>query len=617
MADRWYRTDNYFDPDSFNFNGPDVTTENVKAALLIRRIKPDSTKVRGANKLSLLTSQLKEFWITQKSTLNTTSITAGGSAGNSIRPTAPSASSLHQGFSLTNLVQGQSNSEILKRHVNESGSNFDSQALGTSVEGIMVYASVSVTEKISFSTGCFVIGSSISSANFTSDSLAAELFYLFSLSKVHGDRSVNLSYVDFVTPSGKRPHSIIDVPTNLVITVSVNRLLTVKPTSALHESFVRSFGLPCLETDTGLLDPKLDGLRKCLDTLNGKFIYTSIKPKDVPLCLLRTNMLRRLSEQSVIEHIRQTGESIDIKLETAWAKLCSMGESWDDDTSISFNNSLLNNTTRLRQIRHLPCFIDDTTYVEFLTNGWCRNSAQQFSYDGISLQRFSCSNLSSQPSSKIILSDALKNFEYFLVFCFGEVYDGVTSTLCANIQHGECAKSKFMSEFVRYQIEFMLSTVFQIIKDIAYSVITTHNITEPTGVKKFLQDRLTSVISNVTIEKQLTFFSTRNALLTVTSPSPVGSGLSQPPTTKPCRFFFFHQLGVTDNQNKLFTCSHTPCKFSHLPLSSITEIEANGYIKTWRSMKNRLNGKPLLAKPLNDKIDNRMAHAIQTKGFKP
>ena len=617
MTDRWYRTNDYFDPDAFNFNGPDVTTENVKAALLIRRIKPDTTKVRGANKLLLLTSQLKDFWISEKNNLNTTAVTAGGAAGNSVRPVIVPVSSLHQGFSLTNLVQGQSNSEILKRHVNESGANFDSLVIGTSTEGIMVYNSVSITEKISFSTGCFVIGSTISASNFTSDSLAAELFYLFSLSKIHGDRSINLSYVDFVTSSGKRPHSVIDVPSNLVITMSVNRLLTVKTTSALHEMFVRSFGLPRMESDTGLPDPKLDGLRKCMDTLNGKYFYTSIKAKDVPLCLLRTNMLRRLSEQSVIEHIRQTGESIDIKLETAWTKLCSMGESWDDDTSVSFSSSLLTNTTRLRQIRHLPCFIDNTTYVDFLTNGWCRNSTQQFCYDGISLQRFSCTDLSSQSSSKIILSDALKNFEYFLVFCFGEVYDGVTNTLCADIQYGECAKSKFMLEFVRYQIEFMLSTVFQIIKDAVYSVITTHNITESTGVKVFLQDRLTSVISNVTIEKQLTFFNTRNASLTHPSPSSVGSSPSPAPTTKPCRFFFFNQLGITDKQNKIFTCTHKACKFSHMPLSSVTEIEANGYISTWRSMKNRSNGKPLLAKPLNDKIDKSMAKAIQTKSFKP
>ena len=63
--------------------------------------------------------QLKEFWISEKNNLNTTAVTAGGAAGNSVRPVIAPVSSLHQGFSLTNLVQGQSNSEILKRHVNE------------------------------------------------------------------------------------------------------------------------------------------------------------------------------------------------------------------------------------------------------------------------------------------------------------------------------------------------------------------------------------------------------------------------------------------------------------------------------------------------------------------
>ena len=58
MSDRWYRTDEYFDPDVFDFNGHDVTNENVKAALFIRKLKPNSSKQRGSNKLALLVNPL-------------------------------------------------------------------------------------------------------------------------------------------------------------------------------------------------------------------------------------------------------------------------------------------------------------------------------------------------------------------------------------------------------------------------------------------------------------------------------------------------------------------------------------------------------------------------------
>ena len=285
---------------------------------------------------------------------------------------------------------------------------------------------------------------------------------------------------------------------------------------------------------------------------------------------------------------------------------------------LRFDQSLLRNTTRLRQIRSLPCSTNVNIYKEFLTMGWCRNDFQQFSYKGVSLQHFSTFDLSSPNLSKIILSEALQNFEYFLIFCFGEVYKEVTKTLWEDIQYGECAKPKYSTEFVRHQIEFMLSTVFQIIKDTSYLSITTHDITESTGVKKFLQDRLTSVINNVTIEKQLIFFTTRNASLTLPfqSSAVVVTGLPTVTTASTCKYFFFNQLGVTDRQNKVITCTQQNCKFPHSPLSAITETEAKGFITTWQSVRNK-SGKPILSKPLLDKVNKQVAHAVQTKSFKP
>jgi hypothetical protein len=86
MSDRWYRTDEYFDPDVFDFNGHDVTNENVKAALVLRKLKPNSSKQRGSIKLALLVNQLKDFWISQKANTSSVSSAAGGSVGSTSRP---------------------------------------------------------------------------------------------------------------------------------------------------------------------------------------------------------------------------------------------------------------------------------------------------------------------------------------------------------------------------------------------------------------------------------------------------------------------------------------------------------------------------------------------------
>ena len=54
MGDCWYTSDNYFDPDTFDFDGHDVTVANLKAALIIRKIKSSNPKNRGPQKKSLL-----------------------------------------------------------------------------------------------------------------------------------------------------------------------------------------------------------------------------------------------------------------------------------------------------------------------------------------------------------------------------------------------------------------------------------------------------------------------------------------------------------------------------------------------------------------------------------
>jgi hypothetical protein len=357
----------------------------------------------------------------------------------------------------------------------------------------------------------------------------------------------------------------------------------------------------------------MDGMRKYTDSLNGKSFHTFIKASEVPARLLRTNMLRRLSEECVLEYIRQTGEVFDIKLETAWFKLFSMGESWNDESLHATNPSLLKNTTRLRLIKGLPCAVNNSVYVQFLTSGWCRNSNDQFSYDGVSLQHFSLSDLSDVNLTKTILGDALRHFEFFLVFCFGDSYEGVTKELWDDLQYGNSALQKFSAEFIRYEIEFKLSSSFQVIKDTVYSSVTTHDITSYKGVRNFLKESIESIKKNITIERQLTSQSRRS----IASPNPVVSPNPNPPSPSlsllPCKYFFFNQLGVTDKANKLITCTANTCRYPHMLLSAVTIDTAKIYIEKWKLAKGK-NGMRM-PKKLVDKVFS--ALLANAQAFKP
>jgi len=653
----WFETIDYFNPDTFDFTKPGVTVKKLSAALSIRGLTPNS------NKKPAIIKQLRDYLKSTQRSATSSSATvnqiSGGGSGIGGRPAAAgnsavvgsiaaggsvsSASTLREGFSLASVVKQQSDAEQLKRFLIHSGAAFDSTVVPDTQMGIMIRDSVAVVERKDFRPSHFVIGSELTSSTISADDIANNLFYLFSLSRVNTDSTIDLNYVDFVTQSGKRSSSVINVvQDNFNFSMSAMRLLLVLPTSLLNGSFVQSYGSPQLDAPT-TGDPKRDGMRRGCDHLNGKFFNTSFKIADLPTRLLKTNMIRRLSEHSVLEYVRQTGETIDIKIEIAWSKLISMGESWDDETMCALSTAPLKNTNRLRQIRNLPCVVSNgATYVELLTKGWCRNSMEQFSYSGVSLQNFSQANLADVNISKLALSESLRNLECFLIFCFGEVYKDVTKELFDAMLYGDLALTKYSSDFIRFETEFMLYTIFQIIKEAIYSSVTSHDITSSTGVSAFLRDKLKAVILNITIERQLLFISTKRNMLSSTNVSQLTNSITQsvitlssptpnttpnpPPTpgstpvsttgTTPrlCRYFFFNQLGVTTKDgNTLYECRVNGCRFPHTALSAITADEAKKYLKMIKGK----NGKGSLPKKLSEKVTEAIERAVVAHLFKP
>jgi hypothetical protein len=140
MDDRWYTSDDYFDPDTFDFDGYDVTVANLKAALIKRNVTPNNSKRRGPTKKSLLVSQLKECWEGQ--TNNDTSISSSSKT-----------TSLNQGFALTNVIKEHSYTEQLKTFLNHTGSSFDTSVIATTDEGKMFKDSVMIVEKTLLCSG--------------------------------------------------------------------------------------------------------------------------------------------------------------------------------------------------------------------------------------------------------------------------------------------------------------------------------------------------------------------------------------------------------------------------------------------------------------------------------
>jgi len=630
----WCETNVYFNPSTFDFKKQGITVQRLIDALTVRGLTPVAT-AGSRNKKQQLVQQLTDF-------LTSTHTGSGAGSGISSASLTSSSITLNQGFSLSSVVKEQADSEQFKNLVMHTGSAFDAGIAPVIDEGILIHKSVLVVEKSELKSGHFVIGSELSSSTCTADQIAGRLFYLFSLSKVNSDKSVHLHYVDFVTPGGKRPSSIIDANNALHFNVSANRLLIVSISSLLHDHFVSKYGSPRIEADIGTTDAaKLEGMRKHYDNLNGKTILTSIKAAEVSSRLLKTNMVRRMSDNSVLEYIRQTEEIIDIKLEVAWSKLISMGASWDNETTTKLisTSSLLKNTTRLRQIKTLDCILLSGVYVEFLTRGWCRDETDRFSYAGLNLSKFTKSNLSCIDTSKVILAEAVLNLEYFLIFCFGETYDEVTKALWKELQHGDLALTKYSSEYVRYEIESMLGSVFQIVKDSNSSSITTHDITTSTGVRAFIYDQLENVKTKVTIENQLIFVSTiRHTIphLVPTVPiavsiaaasqshptappvppvQPAPNGGAPPKPTRPCKYFFFHQLGVTDKSSIPVQCTSTNCRYPHTMLSAITVGEAKGYLHSWKQFKGK-NGKSKMPQALIDKVTEGIETAAKSSSFK-
>ena len=615
----WYESDVYFDPDVFDFKRPDITTANVIAALIIRGVVPKVEKHRGNKKRMVLIQQLKDHLNSSRVGGGAVSISGGGSGGSSgsgAGGSASSSTSKNQGISFNTLVKQHSNRDDFTKLLFSTGASYSSNTPATTLDGEVFEKSVEILEQKDFRPGQFIIASALPDLILQADAISANLFYIFALTKVFIDSSIRLEYINFVTPGAKRPASMIEEEIGSTINVSLPRVLAVKLESVIHQSFVTLNGPPRTEVDPVLPDPRTRGLKEYADSMNnGKIVFTSNK-SDVPSRLLKTNMVRRISEEDVLNFIKHTGEVVDIKLESAWARLVSMGEALDDDDSTIV--SALPGILRLRLIRILPAASDCKTYVQLLTDGWCRGVNDKFSYDGVCLQRFTNSNLSQASATKVLLSEALINFQHYLVFCFGNIYFDVASMLCESINYGQCYKLQFSMEYVRYEIEKSITDVFNTIRNEVGKAVTDFDITVAVGVRNLLTSKLTGVISKVTIDRQLLFQTNRHLIFpsstnssnvssTNTGALPTSSSVQQ---GSHCKYFFMGELGVKDNKKNVFKCTVSACKFTHATVDTMTYTEATQCLDEWKLKK-------LVTLSLANKIQSAIESTKKRKAFKP
>ena len=614
----WFTTNDFFDPDTFDFNSHNVTTENLKAALIIRGETPDKSKFRGEKKRKILIEQLKTYLRSNRlggSVGNSTSSSSSANTVNQTNTTHPttnaantSNTSQRQGLSLSHWMQKQSNGEEFKKFLHNTGSSYATTSPATTQIGTIVSDSVAILEQKDFVAGQFILASPLPNLSLSADEISSNLFYVFALTKVLESKFIRLEYLDFVTLSGKRPAVIIDEEQGTVMTIMLNRLLAIKLESSLHQMLVDAHGQPHKDAEPVLPDPKTRGLREYSDSMNGKIILTSNK-SDVPSRLLRTNMIRRLSEDTVLFYIKQTGEEIDIKLDAAWSRLVSMGESMDDTVSAVVKS--LPGTKHLRLIKTLPAANGDATYVELLTVGWCRDRNDRFSYSGVTLQRFTNSDLCQPSTSKVLLGEALTNFQHFLIFCFGESYDGVISNLYTSLHFGKCYELTYSTEFIRYEIERAIADVFYTVKNEFSTSVTKYDITCAVGVRSLLADRLEEVISVVSMERQNWFQSNKYTIFNTVVPAQKISPLPSPAgvQTQFCKFFFMGALGMKNNKNADYKCTTVTCRFVHAAINTITYEEAKNCLQGW-SYK-------VVPAALAGKIQTAIETANKRKLFKP
>lgn len=475
------------------------------------------------------------------------------------------------GHRLSNLIQKAHASTVFRTMFDNTSRFYDHTIVPVGTEATYVHNSLLPVSNSNIKIGMYVLASNaaISASSFDINSLVRHIFYIFkvvqlvSKSNRIGTFPV-LEYITFVdnNQTSSANDVLVEDPNE---TVELDRPEVVSVIGDLIKHLAIEKVVTAVDSSK-----RLSGVHEYPDDLNGKTITTIIK-QNVSERLVRTSIIRRMCELDVLDYLSLNSSIIDIEMHTSFKKLLAMGMQWSQSStsSLSATPHLLN--TKQYNLIMSTTTIDSTLYAALFTNGWAVEN-MSFSYKGITLQSFLSTPFptSDQSTYKTLISRSLQNFETFLVFTCGSSYVNITKNIRESLDSNVMSRDLYDAGYCRFSIEKTLHYAFLNIKTLRYDAIPNHNLSNSSGIVKYLSEVLSQTITDCSTGNQEYYFRVelpKLSHLTSHLPrAPAAPAPSSPGSAFHCKFDFLAQIKMKTGTNKDYVCTQQPCKFSHSSL---------------------------------------------------
>jgi hypothetical protein len=557
----WFQTSAWADASLLLWNGGNTTSNNLRSKLELLGIVDTS-----GNRKTLF-DRLRSWLIEHRP-----AVAANGEESSS------NIDNHADEFNIEAVIQRRAANAVIQSMLVNTSNQYDSQSVCLTVSGSYLVAGLKVADRSDWKAGDFVLASKLNPTSpFTADQFAATAYVIYRITYV-GSITIALAYVGFSKKrerewEGEQEFTIPSPMRLLLATAQFDIDLTAK------------YGaLQLAKTDAVLLDANA-GLKSSVDAFNGKIEYYSNK-NDVEGRMENTRLIRRLCEEQLLAEINGSRKPIDFKPELGWKELTTKGTAWMIKNTRNTQNATANtqNTKAYALIKQLPAAADATTYTALLEHGWARSAITgEFSYaDTVTLQSFVSApfdGAADHAHTKVMLAEALRNVQNYLVFCFGSTYEGVFADVHHMLVTGAFGSEVWSGAYTRYEVESALYQVLSVdartVSKDAYLVTNPGtDISTAAGICAAL--RLQFRLLAPSADSKLHFTDVASGRLFVAAASKrkvtVGGGNAGAAVNAVCcKYDLCRQLRVKNRLEKIVQCNRVECKLPHIDVSAWTQ----------------------------------------------
>jgi hypothetical protein len=238
------------------------------------------------------------------------------------------------------------------------------------------------------------------------------------------------------------------------------------------------------------------------ETINGKKVWHNEKHNIVDR--LRSSVVcRRMTEVDVLNVILTNEVNLDAGV--AWGQLVAMGQQHDMGSGGGkmLTQLLLKNTRRWTHLKKLPAAQSSVAFERAMMGEW--SGPTNFDWSKLSLQDFCredmCDDVGDKATQRVLIGDAMLNWEHFLVFCHGSTFDGITTDVRASVSVGPLSDDSWDAGYIRFLIEGCLFEVFKILRQVSVSdylkAFPTVDISTPMGVRALIMQSFKDIVPTV------------------------------------------------------------------------------------------------------------------------